>query len=141
MNIYFEHTFCAAHRLVGHKGKCANIHGHNYKVEIKLSSNQLNKLGMIMDFSEVKIILGGWIDEHWDHKLLLNQEDPLLDSQEVVKALMQHGLVALPFNPTAENMAKALLAQFNILLADMGYAPIVSSVRVYETDKGSAEAC
>ena len=69
-------TFDAAHRLINHKGKCANLHGHRYVAEITLQAKQLDELGMVVDFSEVKRIIGDWIDHRWDHNTILHPGDP-----------------------------------------------------------------
>ena len=49
--------FAAAHRIVGHGGKCESMHGHNFKVEMTISGNQLGEAGMLMDFGDLKKIL------------------------------------------------------------------------------------
>ena len=59
-----EIHFCYGHRLMNYKGKCRHPHGHNGRVEIELTRPQLDKLGMVMDFEEIKKHLQKWIDEH-----------------------------------------------------------------------------
>lgn len=61
--------FCGAHFLRNYKGKCESLHGHNWKVEIIVSSNNLDKSGMVMDFSELKGFTNRIMDE-LDHKNL-----------------------------------------------------------------------
>lgn len=141
MEICYKHQFCAAHRLVGHKGKCARIHGHNYLVEVVIRSEQLNGLGMVIDFGDVKRVVGSWLDEHWDHRLLLNEQDPIIEYIPAALFTSEYGLKVIPFNPTAENMAKFLLPRFNNALVESGFFPGVVSVTVFETDKGSAKEC
>jgi len=99
-----EIHFCYGHRLLNYDGKCRNLHGHNSKAVITLESSTLDHLGMVVDFSEIKRILGRWIDDHLDHKMLLHREDP------VVADLRRHGepFVLLDVNPTAENIAKLI---------------------------------
>ncbi len=105
------HEFDAGHRVYGHGGKCRHLHGHRYEVAFTVQANELNDLGMVIDFGVIKDKLCAWIDHHWDHKLLLWEEDPFYtatirdDSQEDII----DSLVPLPFNPTAENMAYFLL--------------------------------
>ena len=65
--ISVESHFSAAHRLRGYKGKCENIHGHNWKVEITFSGQKLDKTGMLMDFTDAKKYLKV-IMERLDHK-------------------------------------------------------------------------
>lgn len=97
-------TFCYGHRLLEHPGKCAHLHGHNARVEVKLASESLDSLGMVMDFTEVKTALKGWIDEHLDHTMLLCKHDPM------VSVLENSGerFFLMDENPTAENIAKLI---------------------------------
>ncbi len=67
LNIELE--FCAAHILVGHKGKCANLHGHNYRVEVCVSGEHLDSLGMLIDFADLKKEVKAVIN-NLDHKYL-----------------------------------------------------------------------
>ena len=62
-------SFSAAHFLRGYKGKCENLHGHNWKVEAAVSSDKLDSLGMVMDFGELKQALNAVLEE-LDHKHL-----------------------------------------------------------------------
>jgi 6-pyruvoyltetrahydropterin/6-carboxytetrahydropterin synthase len=99
-----EFEFCFGHRLMDYDGKCRQIHGHNGKVCVTLAGDNLNGLGMVMDFVEMKRVVGAWIDATLDHTLLLHQDDPL------VKVLQAAGekVLPLPVNPTTENMAKLI---------------------------------
>ncbi len=66
----FELTVCeeiaAAHFLPGYQGKCRQLHGHNWKIEISIVAGQLDESGMVMDFKEVKKRLKAFL-EHLDH--------------------------------------------------------------------------
>ncbi|QVL32125.1 6-carboxytetrahydropterin synthase [Telmatocola sphagniphila] len=97
-----ELEFCFGHRLPEYDGKCRNIHGHNAKAVITLEVEVLDKLGLGTDFVQIKRIVGTWLDQHLDHKLILNESDPYV--AEFQK--MGIPLVLLPVNPTTENMAK-----------------------------------
>lgn len=96
--------FSYAHRLLRHQGKCNCLHGHNAKVEISLASDKLDAIGMVMDFTEIERIIGKWIDQTLDYKILLAEEDSL------VPVLREAGqpLVLFEENPTAENIAKKI---------------------------------
>lgn len=61
--------FSAGHFLRGYKGRCENIHGHNWKVEVVVSSSELDSSGLVMDFTELRSKLNKVI-EKLDHKLL-----------------------------------------------------------------------
>jgi 6-pyruvoyltetrahydropterin/6-carboxytetrahydropterin synthase len=99
-----EFEFCFGHRLKDYDGKCRNIHGHNGKACVTLESDSLDRLGMVVDFVEMKRLIGTWIDNTFDHTLLLHKDDPL------VKTLQAAGVkvLALEVSPTTENLAKII---------------------------------
>ncbi len=121
--------FSYGHRLVGHAGKCANLHGHNARVEIELSSEKLDKLGMVMDFYEIRKTIGSWIDETLDHKMILAQKDPLVPVLQKEK----EPLVLTQENPTAEVLARMIFEE-----ARKRRLP-VSKVTLWETANSAAE--
>ena len=97
-----EFEFCFGHRLRDYPGKCRHLHGHNARVAVTLEAETLDRLGMVVDFVEMKRVLAGWIDETLDHTLLLHRDDPL------VKTLQGAGekVLALDVIPTTENLAR-----------------------------------
>jgi 6-pyruvoyltetrahydropterin/6-carboxytetrahydropterin synthase len=99
-----EIHFCYGHRLLNYSGKCRHLHGHNGKVEIRLSAAKLDPKGMVRDFNEIKQILQVWIDQTLDHRMLLHEKDPLRP------ALAKSGepLHLMKENPTAENIARLI---------------------------------
>ena len=102
-----EISFCYGHRLLHYDGKCKHLHGHNGRAVITLEAPQLDALGMVIDFSEMKRVLQAWIDEALDHKMLLHKDDPVLPG------LRQLGepVYVLEVNPTAENIARLIYDQ------------------------------
>ena len=100
------HDFCAGHRVVNHESKCRHLHGHNYRVTFhcRPADGALDDLGRVLDFSAIKELLCEWLEDHWDHRLLLWVEDPLLP----VLQEQDPTVVVVPFNPTAENLAHHL---------------------------------
>lgn len=139
--------FDAGHRVLGHESKCAHLHGHRYVAEITVSSFGLDNVSRVVDFSVVKELVGGWIQENWDHNILLHMRDPLLDAnvptqdgktlitwKEAISRTEQgHNVMwspepifggKLPYivsneeNPTAEVMAKILFQEAQRLLSD-----------------------
>ncbi len=138
MQITRRFVFDSAHRVLGHGGKCAFLHGHRYIAHVTVSSEELNKLGMVVDFSVVKDKVGNWINLNWDHNILLNSADPLLNELYV-----PHGrsnpiygnkdpYVFVGRNPTAEVIAESLCHMASHLLRDEGVEVI--GVRIYETE-------
>lgn len=67
----------AAHRVTLHESKCKNLHGHNYRAAVTVESwtGALDSAGRVIDFSEIRATLGEWIDDKWDHGLLLAPSD------------------------------------------------------------------
>jgi 6-pyruvoyltetrahydropterin/6-carboxytetrahydropterin synthase len=116
-----EQAFSAAHLLKDYPGKCANLHGHNYKVQVTIEGDQLDSLGMLVEFEIIKKALAPWIDK-FDHGYL--NEIPPFDKT----------------NPTAENLAKFFHDEVAKAIRQPGLAAgtKVSVVRVLETDKCSA---
>ena len=116
----------AGHRLLGHEGKCKNLHGHRYVFELTVEAEALDAIGRVIDFSVLKEKVYGWVDEHWDHGFLVQEGDPLISFLE------EHGLkhVVLPFSPTSENLAKEVHRIASELLPT--YLK-VSRIRCYET--------
>jgi len=96
--------FCYGHRLLNYSGKCRHLHGHNGRAVIVLRGEELDDRGMLVDFSDIKKSVRTWIDNELDHRMILNESDP------VVPYLREQGepLFLLPDNPTAENIAKLI---------------------------------
>lgn len=70
-SIKVESGFSSAHNLRGYKGKCEDLHGHNWKIEVVLEKDILDKIGMLADFKYVKMKLNSVL-EKLDHKYLNN---------------------------------------------------------------------
>lgn len=119
-----EIRFCYGHRLLNYDGKCRHLHGHNGRAVITLQAPQLDRLGMVMDFTQIKQVVNTWIDETLDHRMLLHRDDPVLEY------LKKQGepVYVMDVNPTAENIAR-LIFDFT---AAQGF-PVVE-VQLWETD-------
>lgn len=123
-----EIHFCYGHRLLNYDGKCKFLHGHNGKAVITVESPRLDALGMVVDFSQLKTIVGRWIDETLDHKMILHQDDPILPQLQE-----QHEpVVVVDFNPTAENIARMIFMHTR----DAGFN--VTEVVLWETENSFA---
>lgn len=130
-------SFCAGHRLLGHEGKCAFFHGHNYRVDLEVTGSTVDSVGRIIDFSALKGLFQGWLDEHWDHGFLLYERDD--NALAAIRQIVPTKYFVLPYNPTAENMARYLLDKVAPeLLADTGV--VASCITVWETDHSCAVA-
>ncbi len=108
--------FAGAHQLRGYRGKCENLHGHNWKVEAVIRGPRLDGAGMLVDFVELKAKLADLIGE-LDHRNLNELEPFRVD------------------NPSAENIARHL---YEGLARAMPPGVSVDRVTVYETDRCAA---
>ena len=150
--------WCSGHRVMRHESKCAHPHGHNYVAWFHAEADALDEIGRVIDFSVLKESIGGWIDTYWDHGFLLHRDDDemteaLLAFQRVaypslpehVGGIISLGLTSLPkvykmpFNPTAENMARFLLEEVcPETLSGTGVRVI--KVELWETENCMAKA-
>lgn len=128
------HDISCGHRVVGHEGKCRFLHGHNYRVHFHCESEQLDDVGRVIDFSVMKSELCQWLEDKWDHKMLIWHKDPDLDTLE---KHFPESIVVVEFNPTAENMAKFLVDYLGQgYLKSLGI--LLTKVVIEETRKCSA---
>lgn len=136
------HDISCGHRVVGHESKCRFLHGHNYRIHFHCESEDLDDVGRVIDFGDIKSQLCMWVEDYWDHKFLMWDMDPLLEAMDASLAGpagdgARGSIVRLPFNPTAENMASYLV---NIIgprqLAGTGIRLV--AVDIEETRKCSA---
>lgn len=120
--------FCYGHRLLEYNGMCRYLHGHNAYLEIDISSNRLDRLGMVVDFNEIKDKAKNWIDQHVDHKMLLCDGDP------IIPALKELGepYFLMAENPTAENISKMLFRE----ISNLGLK--LNEIRLWETPSSYA---
>lgn len=126
-----------AHRLPWHNGSCANLHGHSYRMVAELEGEPSER-GMLIDFKEVKRVLGPLVDK-FDHATLVAESDE--DLLGVVRA-MEWKHYVLPFDTTSENLARYVADYLGRnareLLVGRGVSAI--RVRVEETETCYAEA-
>jgi 6-pyruvoyltetrahydropterin/6-carboxytetrahydropterin synthase len=102
MDLTSSYVFDAAHRIAGHPGKCAWLHGHTYHLEVTVSSPTLNPLGMVMDFDDLRDAVRKAVLDLWDHATLLAADDPLGPAISAVQHEAPDRVVRLPGQPTAE---------------------------------------
>ena len=114
--LLFKTHFAAAHNLRGYKGSCERLHGHNWKVDIVLRADRLDRLGMIVDFREIKANVNGLLAE-LDHQYL--NELPAFEEA----------------NPTTENVARWILENLGGRLPD---GVEIHKVTAWESDNCGA---
>jgi len=120
--------FSYGHRLLNHNGKCRYLHGHNGMLEVDIDADELDDMGMVIDFSRVNEVVKHWVDSNLDHRLLLCRADPMV---EVLKNAGEPTYV-MEDNPTAENIAKLV---WNAARAE---GLMVSEIRIWETSTSRA---
>jgi 6-pyruvoyltetrahydropterin/6-carboxytetrahydropterin synthase len=115
--VIVEDYFSAAHQLRGYKGKCENLHGHNWKVQIRIGKKEIDKSGMVMDFKEIKKFL---------NKILFSLDHKVLNELSFFRK----------YNPTSENTALFIFNRLKTCLKNKKYQLV--EVRVWESEKNSA---
>jgi len=128
-------TFAAGHRVFGHEGKCRHLHGHNYAVEVTARAPRLDRIGRVVDFGVLKERFSAALEE-WDHGFLVFEKDTA--ALAALGQIEGQKIISLPFNPTAENLASAILDQAPALL--FGTEVVLVRVVVHETENCRAEA-
>lgn len=127
------HDISCGHRVVGHEGKCRHLHGHNYRIHFVCEAEQLDAVGRVIDFAVVKHRLCMWLEDYWDHKMLIWENDPMLAALRS----LDPEVVSVPFNPTAENIAEHLVEVVGPRQLE-GTGVVLTRCRVEETRKCSA---
>ena len=96
--------FCYGHRLLDYDGICKHPDGQNAIAEIEVRTDVLDNRNMVVDFSDIKRIVKGWIDRKLDHKMILRQDDPMVQPLQA----LGEPLYLLDSNPTVERIAKLI---------------------------------
>ena len=140
------HDISCGHRVVGHEGKCRFLHGHNYRIHFTCAAPDVDALGRVIDFGVIKSALCMWIENEWDHKMLLWEHDPILEaldermiSSSELNKVLDESIRIVSFNPTAENMAAYLLEIIGPRQLQ-GTGVTLTRVTIDETRKCSASA-
>lgn len=132
-----EFSFDMAHLLDGHDGKCQNLHGHTYKLQVVLCGepqSQTAKKGMVFDFADLKQIVKQHILQPMDHAFIYDQTSTRELKIATLLTELNSKTFALPYRTTAENLSHFI---FHRLQAHL---PItIDSVRLWETPTSFAE--
>jgi 6-pyruvoyltetrahydropterin/6-carboxytetrahydropterin synthase len=111
--VMIERNFSSAHQLRGYRGKCENLHGHNYKIEIYARGRELDNIGLLVDFGELKTAADEVV-QYLDHRNI--NELPPFDVE---------------LNPSAENLARYILERVAARVGDERVQ--IYKVRCFET--------
>lgn len=133
MKISKDFRWEMGHRLQCHKGKCYNLHGHSYKMQIEFAGKIDKNSGMVLDYFDVKDIVAP-IVEKLDHTVIVWEKDSELI--DVLKKL-NSAHVIVPFETTAENLVGYFLKKISNAEIPSGISKI--KVRVCETENTYAE--
>ncbi|UCD34636.1 MAG: 6-carboxytetrahydropterin synthase QueD [Nitrospiraceae bacterium] len=116
-DLTIESQFSSAHQLRGYKGKCEDLHGHNWRVQVTVSSDRLNDIGIVIDFHDLKRITKEVLSP-LDHAFL-NDVFPFTE-----------------INPSSENIARWIYESIRKKIPDRNIS--LSSVTVWENETASA---
>ena len=135
-----QFNFETGHALYGYDGKCRNVHGHSYKLSVTVIGNPITdtshvKLGMVIDFSDLKKIVKEEIVNQFDHATVFNKNTPHL---ELAKELTQrgHNVILADYQPTSENMVLDFAVKIKARLPENIK---LHSLKLQETDTSFAE--
>jgi len=129
-------TFDSAHQLVNHDGKCANVHGHTYKLEVVVHGPVIDKEGdpkegFVIDFTDLKKVVKAYIVDPMDHAFLAQGNEPILPTLKESGSKIYY----LGFRSTCENMSVYICETLMKLFPEFDF-----TVRLWETPTGWAEA-
>jgi len=122
----YETEFSAAHIIIGHTGKCANLHGHNYKVKVSLKGRNLNNLGFLIDFADLKAITNKVLDK-LDHKYINEIDYPefLLgqtSAENIAKYIYENIKESLPERNMLQKITICETDKYSVVYSDRFYS-------------------
>jgi 6-pyruvoyltetrahydropterin/6-carboxytetrahydropterin synthase len=132
-------TFDMAHALYGYDGPCKNIHGHTYHLSVTLMGTPIMdssdvKLGMVVDFGDLKAIVKDTILNTYDHALVLNEDAPYSKSEVISNEFEK--VILVPYQPTCENLLLSFVEKLKPLFPMNNQ---LISIRLEETPTSFAE--
>ncbi len=127
--IYKEVQIDASHRLLHYQGKCANLHGHRWKIEVWIEGEPDATTCILLDYNVIKLAIG-----KYDHQIILNRDDPMAACIEK----FQHVLTT-PGDPTSELLARIFKDDLDAICRAQGIAARVTKIRVWESPSCYAE--
>jgi len=116
-DLMIETQFASAHQLRGYKGKCETLHGHNWRVQVTVSADRLNDIGLAMDFHDLKAMVNDVVSS-LDHAFL-NDVFPFTE-----------------INPSSENISKWIYESLKKKVEQKNCNMV--SVTVWESETASA---
>ena len=129
IRLYKEVSFDASHRLLHYRGKCHNLHGHRWKVEVWLKGYTDEVTNILVDYNEIREVV-----DYYDHEIILNETDPM-----VPRIREFHEVITTPGDPTSELLAHLIRKEIEDRNRNTGREIIVDCIRVWESPTGYAE--
>ena len=133
-------SFETGHALYGYDGKCRNVHGHSYKLYVTVIGHPISdtthvKLGMVIDFSDLKVIVKNKIVDVFDHATVFNKNTPHV---ELAKELSDrgHNVLLVDYQPTSEMM---IIDFANVIKQELPSHIKLHSLKLQETDSSYAQ--
>jgi 6-pyruvoyltetrahydropterin/6-carboxytetrahydropterin synthase len=127
--IYKEVQIDTSHRLLYYAGKCANLHGHRWKVEIWIEGVPDPATQILIDYSMIKRIV-----DKYDHQIILNQDDPM-----VPRIREFNPVITTSGDPTSELMASIIRDDLYAYCREQGIEATVTKIRIWESPTAFAE--
>ncbi|GAA4276113.1 6-pyruvoyl trahydropterin synthase family protein [Aquimarina mytili] len=135
-----QFSFETGHALYGYDGKCRNVHGHSYKLSVTVIGSPITdtshvKLGMVIDFGDLKKIVKEDIEDVFDHATVFNKNTPHI---ELAKELKErgHNVILVDYQPTSENMVIDFAKKIEARLPE---SIELHSLKLQETETSYAE--
>jgi len=129
IQIYKEEHIDTSHRLLHYIGKCANLHGHRWRIEVWIDGEPDPVTQILVDYNLIKKVI-----DKFDHQIILNKDDPMVPCiQKYQPVITTHG------DPTSELMAAIIRDDLYVLCREMGIKATVSKIRVWESPTAYAE--
>ncbi|MBR0336472.1 MAG: 6-carboxytetrahydropterin synthase [Alistipes sp.] len=135
-----EFSFESAHALWGYDGKCREVHGHSYRLFVTVKGEPITdpqspKLGMVMDFGELKAIVAQQITDRLDHSFVMRRTAEAESLAETMKSQFTN-VILVDYQPTCENMLQDFAARLKAALPE---GVELHSLRLHETATSYAE--
>jgi 6-pyruvoyltetrahydropterin/6-carboxytetrahydropterin synthase len=127
--IYKEVQIDASHRLLHYNGKCANLHGHRWKIEVWVEGEPDPVTKILIDYNTIKEVIG-----KYDHQIILNKDDPMVSC---IGKFQQ--VITSDGDPTSELLAVLIRDDINDICRDQGIRANVTKIRVWESPTSYAE--
>ena len=129
VGIYKEVQIDTSHRLLYYKGKCANLHGHRWRVEVWIEGEPDPSTQILIDYSLIKQVI-----DKYDHQIILNRDDPMVPCIQKFNPV-----ITTPGDPTSELLATIIRDNLYAACRDLGIKITITKIRVWESPTSCAE--